>query len=187
MPFHLGFFLKISGHWLLPDSAPIDPLRKKSGKGKCSFCYRRKHAIKLLALGSGSYGLPLLLPPPLSPYPTFSLLTPPQSKLLLSFLMARAHHFRLLFHIFGALFLKTGNKKKQVYVLCAQLCPTVCHSMDCSPPGSSVHGIFQARILELVAISFSRGSSRLRDLFISCIGKGILYHCLTGEAPPSTV
>ena len=43
-------------------------------------------------------------------------------------------------------------------VLVAQLCLTVCSPMDCSPPGSSVHGIFQARILEWVAISFSRGS-----------------------------
>ena len=39
-----------------------------------------------------------------------------------------------------------------------QLCPTLCDPLDCSPPGSSVHGIFQARILEWVAISF-RGSS----------------------------
>ena len=38
----------------------------------------------------------------------------------------------------------------------AQACPTLCHPMECSPPGSSVHGIFQARILEWVAISFSR-------------------------------
>ena len=37
--------------------------------------------------------------------------------------------------------------------------PTLCDPMDCSPPGSSVHGILQARILEWVAISFSRGSS----------------------------
>ena len=41
----------------------------------------------------------------------------------------------------------------------AQLCPTVCDPMDCSLPGSSVHGILQARILEWVTISFSRGSS----------------------------
>ena len=41
----------------------------------------------------------------------------------------------------------------------AQLCPTLCGPMDCSPSGSSVHGILQARILEWVAISFSRGSS----------------------------
>ena len=37
------------------------------------------------------------------------------------------------------------------------------HPVDCSPPGSSLHGILQARILEWVATSFSRGSSRLRD------------------------
>ena len=41
----------------------------------------------------------------------------------------------------------------------AQPCPTFCDPMDCSPPGSSVHGIFQARVLEWVAISFFRGSS----------------------------
>ena len=46
----------------------------------------------------------------------------------------------------------------------AQLCPTLCDPMDCNLPGSSVHGIFQARILEWVAISFSSGSSWLRDL-----------------------
>ena len=40
----------------------------------------------------------------------------------------------------------------------AQSCPTLCNPMDCSLPGSSVHGIFQARILEWVAISFSRRS-----------------------------
>ena len=39
----------------------------------------------------------------------------------------------------------------------AQSCPTLCNPMDCSPPGSSIHGIFQARVLEWVAISFSRG------------------------------
>ena len=39
----------------------------------------------------------------------------------------------------------------------------LCDPVDCSPPGSSVHGILQARILEWVAISFSRGSSRPRD------------------------
>ena len=45
----------------------------------------------------------------------------------------------------------------------AQLCPTLCDPMDCSPPGSSIHGILQARVLEWVAISFSRWSSRPRD------------------------
>ena len=44
-----------------------------------------------------------------------------------------------------------------------QSCLTLCDPMDCSPPGSSVCGISQARILEWVAISFSRGSSQHRD------------------------
>ena len=47
--------------------------------------------------------------------------------------------------------------------LIAQWCPTFCDPMDCIPPGSSVHGISQARVLEWVAISFSRGSSQCRD------------------------
>ena len=45
----------------------------------------------------------------------------------------------------------------------AQSCPTLCDPKDCSLPDSSIHGILQARILEWVAISFSRGSSRPRD------------------------
>ena len=48
-------------------------------------------------------------------------------------------------------------------VLVTQTCPTLCDSMDCSPSGSFVHRIFQARILEWVATSFSRGSSQPRD------------------------
>ena len=48
-------------------------------------------------------------------------------------------------------------------MLVTQSCPILCDSMDCSPPGSSVHEIFQARILEWVTISFSRGSSQPRD------------------------
>ena len=47
--------------------------------------------------------------------------------------------------------------------LVAQSCLTLCDPMDYSPPGSSVHGIFQARVLEWVAIFFSRGSSQPRD------------------------
>ena len=50
-----------------------------------------------------------------------------------------------------------------VLYLVAQLYLTLCDLMDCSLPGSPVHGIFQARILEWVAIYFSRGSSWLRD------------------------
>ena len=51
-----------------------------------------------------------------------------------------------------------------------QLCSTLCDPMDCSPPGSSVHGIIQARTLEWVVISLSRGSSQPKDWTrISCI------------------
>ena len=52
---------------------------------------------------------------------------------------------------------------------------TLCNTMGCSQPGSFVHGIFQARILEWVAIFFSRGSSPPRDgTQVSCIGRRIL-------------
>ena len=67
----------------------------------------------------------------------------------------------------------------------AQSCPALCDLLDYSPPGSSVHGIFQARILEWVAISFSRGSSWSRDrTWVSCISgisRQILYHCSSWE------
>ena len=60
------------------------------------------------------------------------------------------------------------------------LSPTHCDPMDCSPPGSSVHRIFQARILECIAISFSRGSSQPRDqICISCVASGFF----TSEPP----
>ena len=61
-----------------------------------------------------------------------------------------------------------------------QSCLTLCDPMDHSPPGSSVRGIFQARVLEWVAVPSSRGSSQPRDLtgisYVSCIGRWVLYH-----------
>ena len=61
-----------------------------------------------------------------------------------------------------------------------QSCLTRCDPMDCSPPGSSVHGTLQTRLLEWVAMSFSRGSSRPRDQtcisYVSCVGRQVLYH-----------
>ena len=72
-------------------------------------------------------------------------------------------------------------------VLCsvAQSYLTFCNPTDCSSPGSSVHGIFQAGILEWV-MSFSRGSSQMRDqtqgFCISCVGKWIPYHWATWKA-----
>ena len=66
----------------------------------------------------------------------------------------------------------------------AQWCPILCNPMDCSLPGSSVHGIFQARVLEWVAISFSRGSSRPRVWTpVSCIAGGCFTIWATREAP----
>ena len=62
-----------------------------------------------------------------------------------------------------------------MYLKVAQLCPTLCYPMDCSPTGPSVQGIFQARLLEWIAISFSRGSSKPRDrTWVSCIA-GTLF------------
>ena len=62
---------------------------------------------------------------------------------------------------------------KKVKVLVAQLCLSLCNPIYCGPPGSSVHGILQARILEWVAILFSRGYSWPRDrIHISCIVGG---------------
>ena len=61
--------------------------------------------------------------------------------------------------------------------MCAQSCPTLCNPMDCSPPGSSVHGIFLVSLLEWVAISSSRGSSWPRDwTWVSYIGRQVLCH-----------
>ena len=73
--------------------------------------------------------------------------------------------------------------------VCAQSLSRVwlwlCIPMDCSLPGFAVHGIFQARILEWFASSYSRGSCWLRDWTyvpcVSCIGGQILYHCATWE------
>ena len=61
--------------------------------------------------------------------------------------------------------------------------------MDCSPPDSPVRGIFRARIVEFIAVSYFRGSFLPRDWtpesYASCIGRRILYHCATWEASSS--
>ena len=60
-----------------------------------------------------------------------------------------------------------------------QLCPTLCDPVDSSPPGSSVHGILQARILEWIAISYFKGSAPPRyqtsDIFVFCIVRWVIY------------
>ena len=66
----------------------------------------------------------------------------------------------------------------------AQSCPTLCDSMDCSLPGSSVHGILQAIVLEWIAIPFSRGSSRPGDrTWVFRIVDRRFTVCATSEVP----
>ena len=75
----------------------------------------------------------------------------------------------LLFPLFKIYFPSFGLKV-EVKVLIIQLCPALCNPMDCRLPGSSVHGILQARTLEWVAIPFPRRSSPHRDwIWVSCI------------------
>ena len=65
-----------------------------------------------------------------------------------------------------------------------QLCQTLCDSMDCSLPGYSIYGIFQARVLEWVAISFPRGSYQPRDwTWVSWIAGRFFTDWATKEAP----
>ena len=80
--------------------------------------------------------------------------------------------------------IKTQLLDKQSESEVAQSCPTLCDPMDSSLPGSAVHGIFQARILEWAAISFSRGSSQPRDQTqVSCTVDRCFTVWATREAP----
>ena len=79
-------------------------------------------------------------------------------------------------HLLASVFLILAILVK-VKVLVARSCLTLYDPMDCSPPGSSIHGILQARILEGVAIPFSRGFSQPRDqTLVSCTFWQILNH-----------
>ena len=104
-----------------------------------------------------------------------------------------SHHFSVSF----SRFVQTEEAWSEISVVpsmyvCVYGCVLsriqLCDPMVCSPPGSSVRGIFQARILEWVAISYSKGYSQPRDWIciscISCIGRQILYHWATWEALP---
>ena len=80
------------------------------------------------------------------------------------------------------------NLSSATIVLClvAQSCLTLCNPMDCSSPGSSIHGISQARMMEWVAIFFCRGSLWPRDrTCISYMCRWIIYHCTSWKAPKS--
>ena len=105
---------------------------------------------------------------------------------------------RLLCYLLSQLFIKNfpillsySWQRLYTFKVCVrakplQSCPTLCDPMDCSPPGSSVHGTLQARILEGVAMPSSRASSWPRDLThvfcVSCTSRWILDHCPNWEA-----
>ena len=76
--------------------------------------------------------------------------------------------------------MREGSLGENVYVFSFQSCLTVCDPLDYSLPSSSVHRVFQARILEWAAISSSRGYSRPRDKscdsFVSCTAGGFFTH-----------
>ena len=87
-----------------------------------------------------------------------------------------------------------GGCESSSWIWCAcwclviQSCPTLCGPMDWSPWDCSAHGILQARILETVAISLSRGSSQPRDqMYVSCIAGGFFTSSATWEAQKSGI
>ena len=84
--------------------------------------------------------------------------------------------------------IRLGKKKKDCCCLVGKSCLILCNIMDCSPTAFSVHGVFQARILEWVAIPSSRESLQPRNQThvscLSCIGRWILYHYTTREWIP---
>jgi len=104
-------------------------------------------------LNISPFFLPLFCLPPYMPPFLFSL-----AKVLHCFEMIKGNSFDA-----KNSYWPVGNGWSEWVGDVAQSCPTLCNFMDCSLPDSSVHGIFQARILEWVAISFSRGSSWSRD------------------------
>ena len=78
-------------------------------------------------------------------------------------LMMKQEHQEVCGIIQGSVHYSFSTLIHVLVVLVAQSCPILCYSMDCSLPGSSVQEVLQARILEWVAISYSRGSSQPRD------------------------
>ena len=87
-------------------------------------------------------------------------------------------HTHTHIYIYTHIYIHTPNSYTYIcmHAMSLQSCPTFCYSMDRSPPGSSVHEILQARILEWVVMPFSRGSSQGWNLHLLCIDRQVLYH-----------
>ena len=100
------------------------------------------------------------------------------TKIEIIFIVCKGHVQPLsLPHLTGALLVTLSSFPPLLIlaVLVTKSCPTLCDLRDCSLPGFSVLGLLQARILEWVAISSSRGSSSFRNrIQVSCIGRRIL-------------
>ena len=111
------------------------------------------------------------------------------SKKMGRFFLPFIWRFLLWGHFFSSAFShhavrRSSHMKSEVESEVAQSCLSLCNPMDCSLLGSSVHGIFPARLLEWVAISFSRGSSQPRDQTqVSCIAGRCFTIWATREAP----
>ena len=142
----------------------------------------RNHASQVLTFWM--QGPPSLPSSPLSVYPGPSL---PLQKFSVIDVFITCSWFCIMGKLSSSIFFFFSLCEwHQVTVCCGGLvtwsCPTVCNPWT-SPPGSSVHGISQARILEWVAISFSRISSQLRDQTgVSCVAGGLFTNWATREA-----
>ena len=95
-------------------------------------------------------------------------------------LKSEKHSFILFFKTLSCFF--TFRSKLDLSLLCGKLlhsCPTLCNPVDCGPPGSSVHGILQTRILGWVAMPSSRVSSQPRDRPVSLMSPALASRFFT--------
>jgi len=98
-----------------------------------------------------------------TPFPMLGMPFPSSGRIFFFFFVAITTVYFHIPQILSFHIIPNLSKKKKKKVLVTQLCLSLCDTMDCSPPGSSVHGIPEARILEWVPIPFSRGSFHQKE------------------------